>query len=111
MSGEHQRHCFRLTNVEQDASRSSAAHEVERLIDVLEPKLVSDDTFVADLAGLSEAHQPRDVACGLALTAFGPLEHLVEVQRQCVNLDLFAGYPDQNAAALLGGKLIAKLDQ
>ena len=33
------------------------------------------------------------------------------MQWQRINFDLFARHSDQNAAALLGGKLVAKFDQ
>jgi len=54
---------------------------------------VGHDAVIADPAGLGEAHQPRDVARGLALPALRALQDFVEVKRQRVELDLLMGTP------------------
>lgn len=84
---------------------------VQRVVDVIERELVGHDAAVAHLAGIAQAHDTRDVACRLALAAFRALQHLLEVERQRVDLGLIAGNTDEDATHLLRGDLVGELDQ
>jgi len=65
-----------LADVQQDASRSSAAHEVQCVVDLIQREFIGDDAIIIDPAGLGEPNQPRDVAGRLALPTFGAFQHL-----------------------------------
>jgi len=50
------------TDIQQYSSRLSTAHEIQRVVDLVERKFVRHDAIVADPAGFGEAHQSRDIA-------------------------------------------------
>src|SRR3954451_9747394 len=99
----------RLTDVEQYASGIGAAHDIERLIDFVERKLVGDDDVKGDPASHSQPDQARNVHVRYGIATMRTREYFVEMNRKRVDRHLLIRYAHKNAGAVRMGEIIGKL--
>lgn len=97
-------------DIQQYPACSAAPRGVERLIDVIERKLVRNDALEGNTAGLNQPQDPRDVDVRSRIAAMGAGQHLVEVNRQSIDRHLLRGDPDQHAGSVRMREFVGKLD-